>query len=553
MFSASLRPAWLVLALGLLSSILLWGLTAQIVQTEARDRFRDVTALFVARVDQTMTAYEQVLRGMRAMLLIEPELSRQDFNRFVGTLDLDASYPGIQAVGVTTFVPLADLRSHEQSMRAQGFDGYAVAPAGERSLYTAIVRIAPETDRNRRAIGFDMFSEPTRRAAMELSRDSNTPVLSRRVILKQEKGPDIQPGFLLYLPLYRGAEMPQSVDERRQSIVGFVYAPFRAGKLFDGILSKESSGAGHLFNVSIYDGTATAEDGLLYTTLREADASHSRYTHTRLSEKYSNTWTTVFSSTEAFESSIDYSKAYMAVLAALFGTVMLSGFVAAMALRQQQLALANTQMSLLTRELSHRVKNTLAVVQSIASRSLSDGRTVADARNVFMKRLHALARAHTLLLDMSWRGASLRTLAVQELEPFAARAMITGPDIALNASAAQTFALVLHELATNATKHGAMSAQTGRVAVVWRVDRTAEPPMFHFTWKEAGGPPVVEPRHRGFGRTLLSQHIGHGGDRPTITYDPSGLKYDVAAPLASITELAEDDSVNPIERAADLR
>ncbi len=218
-------------------------------------------------------------------------------------------------------------------------------------------------------------------------------------------------------------------------------------------------------------------------------------------------------------------------------------FVAAMALRQMQLTQANAQMSLLTRELSHRVKNTLAVVQSVASRSLSDGRSVSEARNIFMKRLHALARAHTLLLDKSWQGASLRTLARQELEPFAARATIEGPEVALNASTAQTFALVLHELATNATKHGSLSVLAGRVEVTWRIERRRDAAaMFRFRWREIGGPLVSEPTRRGFGRILLAQHIGHGGDRPTITYHPSGLMYELATPLGSITDIVEDDA-----------
>ena len=543
LFAPSLRPAWLVLLIGLISCALMWQLTAEMVRGEARSRFEDVSSQFSSRIEQTMTAYEQVLRGARAMMLTKPDLSRDEFKTFVDTLDIGSAYPGIQAVGFSMVVAPEAKAAHERSMRDGGYADYAITPEGDRPLYTAIVRIQPETNRNLRAIGYDMYSDPVRQAAMDAARDSNQAVLSHRVTLVQETSGDVQPGFLLYFPVYSVSPPPETAEDRRSKLRGFVYAPFRAGKLFDGIRSKDAGGAaGHFFDVRIYDGDKPDPAGLLYETPAAGD-ERPRYSITSGLKRYGNAWTMVYSSTPAFEDGIDYSKAYMAVLATLLGTAMLSGFVAAMALRQAQLTQANAQMSLLTRELSHRVKNTLAVVQSVASRSLSDGRSVSEARNIFMKRLHALARAHTLLLDKSWQGASLRTLARQELEPFAARATIEGPEVALNASTAQTFALVLHELATNATKHGSLSVLAGRVEVTWRIERRRDAAaMFRFRWREIGGPLVSEPTRRGFGRILLAQHIGHGGDRPTITYHPSGLIYELATPLGSITDIVGDDA-----------
>jgi PAS domain S-box-containing protein len=131
---------------------------------------------------------------------------------------------------------------------------------------------------------------------------------------------------------------------------------------------------------------------------------------------------------------------------------------------------AEEQQRLLLQELSHRVKNTLAVVQGIAARSLTGDRTPQEARDVFTRRLRSLADAHGLLTASEWRGASLAKLVEDKLRPFGARATLAGPDAWIGPRATLTLGLVLHELATNALKHGSLAAPEGRVEVAWQVD-----------------------------------------------------------------------------------
>jgi PAS domain S-box-containing protein len=194
---------------------------------------------------------------------------------------------------------------------------------------------------------------------------------------------------------------------------------------------------------------------------------------------------------------------------------------------------AEAHQQLLVQELAHRVKNTLAVVQGIAARSLADGRPLAEARDVLTRRLRALASAHTLLLESGWRGASLRALAETVLAPYGHQVTVSGEDVTLTPRAALTLSLVLHELATNAAKHGALSVPEGRAAVGWELSGPPGATSLSLSWRETGGPPVALPARRGFGRVLIEQAVAHElGGRARLEFGPQGVSYALEAELA---------------------
>ena len=194
---------------------------------------------------------------------------------------------------------------------------------------------------------------------------------------------------------------------------------------------------------------------------------------------------------------------------------------------------AEAHQHLLVQELAHRVKNTLAVVQGIAARSLADGRPLAEARDALMRRLRALASAHTLLLESGWRGASLRALAETLLAPYGQQVAVSGEDVTLTPRAALTLSMVLHELATNAAKHGALSAPEGRVAVGWEAAGPPGATSLSLSWRETAGPPVALPARRGFGRVLIEQAVAHElGGRARLEFGPQGVSYALEADLA---------------------
>jgi two-component system, chemotaxis family, CheB/CheR fusion protein len=190
---------------------------------------------------------------------------------------------------------------------------------------------------------------------------------------------------------------------------------------------------------------------------------------------------------------------------------------------------------LLTNELAHRGKNLLSVIQSIASRTLSGNRPLAQAREVFVQRLQALARTYSVTDDGALEGAPLGEIVRLELENFAGRVEADGPNLTLSARAAQSFALIVHELATNAAKYGALSGSSGRVRIHWSVDTADGAGRLKFRWQERGGPPVTPSSERGFGSMLLEQMAAQEFQAPPrINFAPTGLIYELDVPLSSV-------------------
>ncbi len=191
---------------------------------------------------------------------------------------------------------------------------------------------------------------------------------------------------------------------------------------------------------------------------------------------------------------------------------------------------AEERQRLLVNELNHRVKNTLAVVQSIAQQTLRGDQTAAAAREALEGRLAALSAAHDVLTQESWSSASLHEIAAKAVRPFcdASRCTITGPDIRLNPRTAVAVALAIHELATNAAKYGALSSQAGRVLIDWSV--ACE--RFAFVWREVGGPRVAPPTRRGFGSRMIERGIAAElGGRAELDYAEDGLVFRLNAPV----------------------
>ena len=196
---------------------------------------------------------------------------------------------------------------------------------------------------------------------------------------------------------------------------------------------------------------------------------------------------------------------------------------------------AEERQRLLLNELAHRGRNLLAVIQSIASRSLSGTRSLAEARDVLSQRLHALARSQSALTTAGFEGASMAEIIRLEFEAFSKRVEAVGPDMMLNPKVAQTFALLVHELATNATKHGALSGPDGQVSIRWSIEDAGAVARFRFQWQERGGPPVIPPVRQGFGRTVLEKAAAEDfGALPKISFAPAGLIYEIDAPLSVV-------------------
>ena len=195
---------------------------------------------------------------------------------------------------------------------------------------------------------------------------------------------------------------------------------------------------------------------------------------------------------------------------------------------------SEARRQLLLRELQHRTNNLLAVISSIARRTLFEGRSIADARETLLGRLRALANASDTLSATHWQGADIGVVVQNEMRAFAGRYSATGPELLLSAQAAQNTSLVIHELATNASKYGALSHPDGQVTITWSITGHNENAQLNFSWVERGGPPATPPQRRGFGHTLLETVLSDADKKPEFKFEPEGLSYSTSVSLCSV-------------------
>lgn len=530
--------AIVVTLLGALGALWAWRLVEVRETRLVSERFANLATGFVSDMQRHQGVHEQSLRAGAALVTVVGEANAAQWRSIFDNLRITEKLPGVQGFGFAQAVSAAELEAHVRRMRAQGFANYGVTPAGERGFYAPIAFLEPFDWRNQRAHGYDMFSDPERARAMERAAQTGLTTATGRVRLVQESGVDEQPGYLLYTPAY-GAAAGRADGAEHPSLSGFVYSPVRATDFFDAIVASSQTNLTDLALIEVFDGPGQAPEALIFQSVGGEDAIK-RLSVTLRHDIFGQVWTVRLSPRPAFIAAVDQQARTGILLGGAALTLMAGALVLALAQRQRQREEAVERNDMIAREMSHRVKNLLAVIQSIASRTLSGGRTLEEARAVFADRIAALARAHSALVDERWSGAQLRELLQAELAPFGERVSMAGPRMRVNSQMAQNLAIAVHELATNATKYGAFSVPEGVVRIRWRAHRGANGDLlFAFVWEESGGPPPPRDPKDGFGRVLLRRLIGSAiGSEPAIEHPPTGLRYAFECPLERIGETA---------------
>lgn len=195
---------------------------------------------------------------------------------------------------------------------------------------------------------------------------------------------------------------------------------------------------------------------------------------------------------------------------------------------------AERKQQLLIGELNHRVRNTLATVQAMASQTLRRAKSPEDFVPSFSDRIQALSRAHTLLTRTAWQGTELHALIHEQLMLGSGdRIRCDGPTVSLEPQTALQLALVLHELGTNARKYGSLSVPQGLVTVDWSIEQSREGRILEIVWLERGGPPVTPPSSTGFGTLLIERSLQQAqGGSSRISFDPEGVTCTIRLPLS---------------------
>ncbi len=265
--------AWIVLLFGFVVTGAAWYTSNEFVNENAELRFETRTKEISTAIRARMAEYEQVLWGGIGLFRASREVDRSEFKLYVGALGLQKNWPGIQGIGFSIPLTPEQKTDHILSVRAEGFPTFTIRPEGKRDAYTSIIFLEPFDWRNKRAFGFDMWSNEMRREAMTRARDTGEASTSGIITLVQETGTDVQRGFLTYLPLYRIGMPTNNIENRRAAFVGWVYSPFRMGDLMKGILGDGETNVEY----EIFDGSNLTKEALLYDSndiFHAEDAEH---------------------------------------------------------------------------------------------------------------------------------------------------------------------------------------------------------------------------------------------------------------------------------------
>jgi diguanylate cyclase (GGDEF)-like protein len=294
---------------------------------EAKTQFERRTETAEAAIRSRLLAYEQILRSGAARIATVPSISRREWRDFIAHLALEERFPGIAAIGYAGRVRPGESDAHVGKVRAEGFPDYDIRPPMERSDAFPVVLNEPFVGRNARVLGYDAFSEPTRRAAMERARDNSDVSISGKVVLAGEayRGTQTQqPGFVMYVPVFSKEVRTATHDERNAALAGFVFSPFRMHDLMRGILD---DGVLQVLDMQVFDEPApTPASELIDTrtawrvTTSDASPAFSRQVRFQMPGRM---WTIQFVSRPEFDATLQRSRPWGVLAAGILASIVL--------------------------------------------------------------------------------------------------------------------------------------------------------------------------------------------------------------------------------------
>lgn len=354
---------YIVLLGGLLFTGVVCFNLAAIDEDEDRARFSGTVRDIASSIENRIEMYEALLRATSGLFAASDQVTRNEFRLFVSNLRVEQNYPGIQGIGFSARVDADTKDALIERMRKEVKSDFRIWPEDPRDEYHTIAYLEPLDERNLAAIGYDMFSEPVRRAAMAEARDSGKAAATRAVVLVQEIDPaNKQPGFLIYLPVYRNGSDVSTIEARRAALIGYVYSPFRVGDLLAGILP----GPNYDVGFRVFDGSDSSNSKLLFDSMAGTETStHTpRYVASVKVPVASESWTLNFASQPAFET--NSGKNFIPY--ALLGGLMIS-----------LLFFAVTQTQLRAREAAERAAGELRQSEAIVRQTLADRERTEEA------------------------------------------------------------------------------------------------------------------------------------------------------------------------------
>lgn len=368
---------WIILVSALGFTLLVSLFAMRTAEQRNVARFENAVQSTHDLISTRLDIYIAILEGAVAMWAITDTVTAEQFQDYVKRLNVQERYPGVQGIG--------------WSQRLWRADDPAGSVAGPDERHR-IEYLEPLDERNRAALGYDMYSEPTRRAAMARARDTGQPALSGRVRLLQEITGNPQPGFLLYVPVYEDGTVPGSVAERRDALEGFVYSPFRSADLFEGIFGSEFQPR---VSFRVYDGPAIDPDALLYSSPGQG-TEEPRFVTAQTTAEPGRTWTVLFESTPAFEATAPAGLPWPVLLLGIVASSWLFLLARGQTEARERAEAANRAKSGFLAAMSHELRTPLnAIAGYVDLLSLQVPGPVTDKQAQFLERIR-LAQRHLL-------------------------------------------------------------------------------------------------------------------------------------------------------------
>ncbi len=523
-------PLGIFLLIAAITIVSVWAVERGEQQRDLAQLNARATAIASA-LERRANASSAYLRAGAALISTMDAVPAADFRRFVAELRLDVDSRGAEGIGWARIVRPGEEDAFAEQATSSVRQPVSMFPAlsGTQPYAVPVTYLNPDTERARRALGFDMFSEEVRRSAMLEAERTERPTATDKLVLSQEgavsqEGAGQAPGFLIYMPVFKST--PQG-----RALKGYIYSPFNAQNFLDSALELEEAGA---YGIRLYDEEAS-ENSLLASTYDGNRVNRALVTKTVVVAE--NPWLLTVSRAQ------DRGLSGLSMATLIFGLLVASLLMLVVRMLTQQaqedeasinwFAEQASIRNSLTRELNHRVKNTLANVLSIIAltrRRSSDLDEFADGLD---GRIRALSATHDLLTQSDWGSTPVGAVIDAELLPYAKdgdhHVTADGPDVELAPNDALSLGLAVHELATNAAKYGALSKVGGTVSVQWE---QVDDGLVRVEWLERGGPPVAQERPRGFGTDLIERVVAHELRHPVeLDFDPEGVRCVLLVPV----------------------
>ncbi|MDP3118886.1 MAG: CHASE domain-containing protein [Sulfuricurvum sp.] len=299
---------WAILILSLILSAIIWSFTTKYYENQDQLRFSRTVHSTANNITKYISKYELALHASVGMIVASDTVTREEWYHFVQELNLNKSYPGLQGIGFSIMLNPGDLRNFEKKIRSDNFPSFSIFPSGVREQYSSVLYLEPMTANNQKTIGYDMFSHPVYRSAMEKARDTGDVSTSEKVFFTQNS---TSAGIVMYHPVYQTGKTTNTVQERRNALIGFAYSPIQMNAMMSKIPNDNL-----YVNLEIYDDSEMSHDHLLYRSQNVSDNSPKYHRVEKLNIN-GTIWYVKFTSTAKFDKEVSHTYPLLATAAGL--------------------------------------------------------------------------------------------------------------------------------------------------------------------------------------------------------------------------------------------